>query len=95
MKFAFYCVDKPGHTHVRAENREAHLEYAKGVNDRMLCGGPLLSDDGEQMVGSLLVIDFDSLEAAQEWAKNDPYAKAGLFESVRISPWKHVLPLQG
>ena len=93
MKFAFYCLDKPGQTALRAENRAAHLEHARRVNDRILCGGPLLCPEGKEMIGSLLVVDFDNLEEARAWAAQDPYARAGLFESVRIMPWKASLPL--
>ena len=42
------------------------------------------------MNGSLLVVDFPSLADANAFAANDPYAKAGLFESVIIKPWKIV-----
>ena len=94
MKVVIYCRDKAGHTALRIENRAAHLAYAKQINDRILCGGPLLSPDGTEMIGSLLVIEFDSLQAAQDWAKNDPYAQAGLFESVEITPWRQGLPVE-
>ena len=40
--------------------------------------GPVLSDDGETMIGSTFVIEFDSLDEAKAWAAEDPYAKAGL-----------------
>jgi uncharacterized protein YciI len=29
--------------------------------------------------------------AAEAWAKDDPYAKAGLFASVELIPWKRVI----
>lgn len=90
--FAIICTDKPGHAHVRAANRPAHLDYSAGISDRMRLGGPMLTPDGEGMVGSLLVADFPDIEAAYEWTRNDPYAKAGLFESVVVRPFKKVLP---
>jgi uncharacterized protein YciI len=31
------------------------------------------------------------MAAAQAWAENDPYNKAGLFESVTLSQWKKVI----
>jgi len=54
--------------------------------------GPTLTEDGEAMTGSLIVIDRDDLAAAEAWAAGDPYAKAGLFESVVIRPFKQVFP---
>ena len=43
------------------------------------------------MVGSLVILETDSLTAAQDWAANDPYAKAGLFESASVTEWKKVI----
>ena len=42
--------------------------------------------------GSLVVAEFDSLEAAQAWAEADPYIEAGVYESVVVKPYKKVLP---
>jgi len=52
--------------------------------------GPCL-DDNEQMSGSLIILEVDDMAAAQKWADNDPYAKAGLFESVTLRAWKKVI----
>jgi len=92
MLFAIICHDKKDHGHVRAENRPAHLEHLKAHADNAYVVGPMLSDDGESMVGSLLIMDMADREAVEEFAANDPYAKAGLFESVTIAPWKKVIP---
>ena len=58
----------------------------------MLLAGPLLSDDGERPLGSLLIMEFDDRSQVQAFAEGDPYAKAGLFESVTIRPFRKVLP---
>jgi uncharacterized protein YciI len=92
MHFAIICLDKPDHGQVRADNRPAHLDYLKANVQRMLAVGPLLSDDGERPVGSLLIMEFEDLDQARAFADNDPYNKAGLFESVTIRPWRKVLP---
>ena len=52
--------------------------------------GPLLDEAGE-MAGSLVILDVTDMSAAQDWAANDPYAKAGLFESVELMAWKKVI----
>lgn len=89
MRVALICIDKPGHLHIRQENRPAHLEHINrsGVVEM---AGPFLSEAGE-MVGSLVILNVDDLGAAQDWAANDPYAKAGLFQSVDIREWKKVV----
>jgi uncharacterized protein YciI len=93
MHFVFYCKDKPGHEQVRTANRLAHLDYLETHRDRLLCAGPLLGEgEGSRMIGSLLILDLADRKAAEEFAANDPYTKAGLFESVAIHPWRKVLP---
>jgi uncharacterized protein YciI len=83
MPYALICRDKPGALAVRLANRDAHLAYADETGV-IVFGGPMLSEAGE-MTGSLVVIDVPDRAAA------DPYARAGLFESVEIVAWKRVI----
>ncbi len=92
MQFAIICLDKPDHGHLRAENRPAHIECLNANLEHMLLAGPFLSEDGERPVGSLLIMEYDDQGQAQAFAEGDPYAKAGLFESVTIRPFRKVLP---
>lgn len=92
MLFAIYCLDKPDHEPVRLANRAAHLEHAGRNAHLMLCAGPLLSDDGQRMIGSLIVIDLPDRAAAEALMAEDPYVRAGLFASVAIHPYKKVFP---
>jgi uncharacterized protein len=52
--------------------------------------GPFLDDDGD-MTGSLIILELPDMAAAEAWAAADPYALAGLFESVTIREWKKVI----
>jgi uncharacterized protein YciI len=52
--------------------------------------GPFLDEAGA-MTGSLIVLSVASLDEARAWAAADPYAKAGLFQSVAIREWKKVI----
>ncbi len=92
MLYAIVCMDKSDHSHVRMENRPAHLEYLKSHVDHAVFVGPMLTDDSEGMIGSLLVMDFETRSEADTFAENDPYNQAGLFETVTIAPWKKVIP---
>lgn len=92
MLFAITCLDKPHSLDLRLANRAAHIEYARRNADKMLVGGPLLADDGETMIGSLLIIDLPDRGAADALMAKDPYVTAGLFDSVVIRPYKKVLP---
>lgn len=88
MLYAVICRDRPGHLKVRQDTRAAHLAYieATGVVEM---AGPLLEDG--QMCGSLIVLSCDSLKGAKDWAAGDPYAHAGLFDSVSVTEWKKVI----
>ena len=92
MKFVLYCVDKADHGHVRTENRPAHVDYLKGNLQRIVIAGPMTREDGETPKGSVIIIEADDRAAAEAFAAGDPYAKAGLFESVTIEPFKKVFP---
>ncbi len=95
MQFVLTCVDKPGSGQIRLNNRPAHLDYLKGPGDKLIMAGPMLSDDGESPVGSVLVVDVEDRAAAQALADGDPYARAGLFEAVMIRRFRTVIPAQG
>lgn len=91
MIFALICKDRPGKLEVRLANRPAHLDYLAGLNEagRLKFAGPLLGDDGKPL-GSLVAVEADDRTAAEAIASGDPYAEAGLFESVEIHPWNWV-----
>lgn len=92
MLFALWCHDKAGHEAVRLANRPAHVAYLEAQGERLVAAGPLLCDDGEQMIGSLLVLECTDRRAAEAFAAEDPYAQAGLFAAVEIRPWRRVFP---
>lgn len=89
MRVALVCTDKPGALQTRLDNRAAHLAHieASGVVEM---AGPFLDAAG-QMCGSLVILNVETLAEAEAWAAADPYAKAGLFESVKIMEWKKVI----
>lgn len=91
-QYAIICIDKPGSADIRLANRVAHLECLKALGDRLVLAGPFLSADGEAMQGSLLVIDFADRAAVDAFLASEPYAQAGLFESVTVRRYKKVLP---
>lgn len=89
MLVCLLAHDKAGALDVRLENRSAHVEYLKSTNHVHLAG-PLIDADGG-MCGSMIVLDVPDMAAAEAWAANDPYAKAGLFSSVTLTEWKKVI----
>lgn len=88
MFVALIAKDKAGSLDVRKANRDAHVAYLKSTG--ALQAGPFLDANGE-MCGSLVILNVETIEDAQAWADQDPYAKAGLFQSVDLQLWNRVI----
>ena len=87
MLFALVAHDRPNHVARRLELRPAHLKFLDELGDSLKLAGPFLAENGD-MVGSIVVIEAETLEAAREAFARDPYSAGGLFDSVTIKPWK-------
>lgn len=79
--------------------RPAHLERLQilRAQGRLILAGPHPAIESESpgdagFTGSLVVAEFDSQADAQQWADNDPYLKAGVYQQVTIKPFKLVFP---
>lgn len=88
MLFVIRNIDKPASGAVRAADRAAHLAYLDSIAPVLKLAGPFLADDGETMVGSLWIVEAPDKVTALRLASNDPYAKAGLFESQTATPFR-------
>ena len=86
--YAIICTDKDGALEIRKANRDKHLAYL-GASPIVIAGP--FQDESEAMTGSLIVLDVATRAKAEDWAANDPYAKAGLFQKVRIEKFKKVI----
>ncbi len=94
MLFFVHCVDKPSHHEVRQANRPAHVEYLKANLDKIVIAGPTLTEDSQDMTGSVFIIDLPDRAAVEAHFAADPYTKAGLFEAVVIRPFRQVAPVK-
>lgn len=99
MWYLIYAQDHPNSLTLRQQNRSAHLARLTRLNEqgRLLVAGPTPAIDNEDpgeagFTGSMIVAEFASLEAAQQWADNDPYLAAGVYQQVTVKPYKKVLP---
>ena len=91
MLYVIDCTDKVGHLQTRLDNRDAHLNYLTSFSEQLVMAGPFLSETGD-MIGSMLIMDFDTLQDTELFCANDPYQLAGLFSEVAIRPWRKTLP---
>ncbi len=92
MLFAFILIDKPDHAELRLRVRPVHKDYLAAVAERIAFAGPLTHDDGQTMLGSLLVIEFPSHDAAHAWLAAEPFTLAGLYASTTIHAFKNLWP---
>ena len=99
MYYAILCEDVSNSLPLRQQARPAHLERLQDLLDqgRLLVAGPHPALDTEDpgdagFTGSLIIAEFDSLEAATAWADSDPYVDAGVFSRVTVKPYKVALP---
>jgi uncharacterized protein YciI len=89
MKFVILGFDGPDGQAQRKIHRSAHLARleALAAERRVVLAGPLTDQ-----TGSLIVIEADSLEAAQAFAQEDPYLVHGVFDRIEVHPFLQVLP---
>ena len=99
MLYMICATDVTDSLEKRLAARPAHLERLNALKDagRLIMAGPFPAVDSPDpgpagFTGSLVVAEFDSLEAAQAWANADPYIEAGVYKSVVVKPYKKVLP---
>ncbi|VTO24248.1 YciL protein [Klebsiella variicola] len=81
----------------RLSVRPAHLARLQLLHDegRLLTAGPMPAVDSNEpgaagFSGSTVIAEFESLEAAQSWANDDPYIAAGVYRQVSVKPYKKV-----
>lgn len=73
----------------RMSVREHHLEGAKilKAGGHFVMGGALLSPEGK-MMGSMMVVDFDTESHMNEWLQNDPYVTGNVWEKIDVKPFR-------
>ena len=99
MLYAIFGEDAPGTLESRLGARPAHQARLQALQDegRLVLAGPFPCIDAPDpgpagFSGSLIVAEFDSLAAAEEWAGKDPYVAAGVYARVVVKPFKQAFP---
>ncbi len=99
MLYAIMSTDIENSLSRRVQARPDHLARLELLQNegRLILAGPHpcidSNDPGEAgFSGSLVVAEFETLSDAQDWADQDPYIKAGVYEKVTVKPFKKVFP---
>ncbi|MFO7909010.1 YciI family protein [Vreelandella aquamarina] len=99
MLYAIISEDVDNSLERRLAARPDHLARLEALRDdgRLVLAGPHPAIDADNpgeagFSGSLVIAEFDNLDAAQAWADADPYVIAGVYAHVSVKPFKKVLP---
>lgn len=76
----------------RSDFEQAHWDYLRAAQDRMITAGPYFSEDGEVRIGSIFIVDFPDAAAAQAWIDEEPFTKNGLYARYTIHVYDHRWP---
>ncbi len=73
----------------RMDVRPHHLDSLRDLKFRgnYILGGAILNDNGD-MIGSVMVMQFESEEELEAWKKGEPYITQGVWETVDVKPFK-------
>ena len=85
MLWAIIRTASPANAAGRAKHHEAHADYLRSQKKILVLSGPTLTDDGNGVTGSLLVVNVGSRAEAQAFVDADPYQKVGMFTEVKIT----------
>lgn len=99
MWYAIVSEDHEGSLEQRLSARADHLARLQALCDegRLLLAGPHPAVDSPDpgpagFTGSLVIVDFATLEDATDWANEDPYVDVGVYRKVTVKPFNRVLP---
>jgi uncharacterized protein YciI len=99
MLYSIVGIDSENSLAARMSVRSEHVARLHELRDagRLIIAGPNPAIDSDDpgdagFTGSIIIAEFDSLQAAQDWADGDPYIESGAYASVSVKPFKKVLP---
>ena len=99
MLYAIIGEDIADSLEKRKSVRDKHIARLQQLQDegRMVLAGPNPAIDSDDpgpagFTGSIIIAEFESLDAAEAWAEADPYIDAGVYATVTVKPFKQVFP---
>jgi uncharacterized protein YciI len=93
VEYFVYGRDRAGSYKLKQSLSEEHWSFMDGYGDRLIARGPTLTgpDDEDESTGSLHIVDLPDAEAAHRFAYDEPYNRAGVFESVLLYRFHNIL----
>jgi uncharacterized protein YciI len=88
MQAMFHALDQPGAGALRQKFREAHEAYFTKHASMVMARGPLVTDDGEQPIGSVLLLDVPDMDAARAFMEQEPFYSNGVYKDINFHRWR-------
>ena len=94
-QFVITAIDIPDAKEARAAVADAHHKFQASVMDRYVARGPMFNDDGSQMIGSMMIMEYPDRAACEEFWAGEPLNYGGVFADVTIERWRYGITLPG
>ena len=83
LQFFAWGINKHGVMDQRAALVKTHWAFIARYDSQLIERGPVMQlDDRSIVTGSTHIVELDSLEEAEKFVNEEPFAQAGLFESI-------------
>ena len=87
MLYVIYCRDNPSTPTRRDEFYDAHRAYLKNASIKIVIAGPYTTAGNDKKIGSMLVVEAETLEQVEEFQRSDPFALNGVWNEVNVNPY--------
>jgi hypothetical protein len=89
QQFVITAIDGPDAMTRRKRVAEEHHAFQASVMDRYVARGPMFDDDGIDMVGSFMIVEFPDRAACDAFWAGEPLNYGGVFDDVTIECWRY------
>jgi uncharacterized protein YciI len=90
MQFAIIARDKADSENIRDTLRPRRLQWLTANQGRIIAGGGLVDDRNKHVHGGLMIVDAKDRAEAEQFAAEDPFTGAGLYDEVKVVRWRRV-----
>ena len=73
----------------RMRVREAHMQGVEEmVEQKKLLYAAAMLDDAGTMIGSTMIVDFESREEVDQYLETEPYVTGNVWQKIDVTPCK-------
>lgn len=91
MLYFVYLEDIADNADIRSRLLDAHMAHIGNYVERIQLGGPIMRSDSESQAGGILIVEAESEASVKDMIQADPYFKAGLWQEIKVHPFREIL----